>query len=184
MREEVLTSALAWPRAMPRAPLKTDNKSYQLRPPHEPGSSRRLSGVSVSGRALRCARAAHPRRGGWAQRLLITFLRSSSQSLSQAAVLSLIFNRSSHLLVVCETGSGRRPGHFPLLGKLGRPLPTLPTRAHAESESDPGKGPPGYPPGRWPKAWIWPSRCELKMTFHVTFVSEPKLPKHVGIGMR
>ena len=128
--------------------------------------------------------AAHPRRGGWAPRLLITFSRSSSQGLSQAVVLSLIFNRSSHLLVVCETGSGRRPGHFPLLGKLGRPLPTRPTRAHAESESDPGKGPPGYPPGRWPKAWIWPSVCELKMTFHVTFVSEPKLPKHVGIGMR
>ena len=34
----------------------------------------------------------------------ITFLRSSSQGLSQAAVLSLIFNRSSHLLVVCEIG--------------------------------------------------------------------------------
>ena len=48
--------------------------------------------------------AAPDRRGGWTQCLLITFLRSNSQGLSQAAILSLIFNRSSHLLVVCETG--------------------------------------------------------------------------------
>ena len=45
--------------------------------------------------------------------------------LRQAAVLSLISTRSSHLLVVCETGSGRRSGYFPLLGKLGGPLPAL-----------------------------------------------------------